>query len=157
MDTKAIVSSVGLPVAAAGLGSVATASGTRSSWYQQLEKPPFQPPSSAFPIVWSVLYAHSAIGSGIAQSHMDPTQARAYRRKLALNMALNAGWCWAFFKAQRPGPAVLVAAALTASSADLARTAASASKPAGRFLVPYTLWNGFATVLNASLWRRNRR
>lgn len=156
MKPKEILTSVGLPVAAAALGSVATASGTRSQWYEQLEKPAIQPPPVVFPIAWTVLYAQSAVGSGIAQAHMDESEARTYRRKLALNMALNAGWCWSFFKAQKPGPSVAVAAALAASSADLARTAGRAAKPAGGFLVPYALWTDFATVLNAAIWRRNR-
>lgn len=156
MDARSIVSSVTLPVAAAALGSVATVSGTKSEWYQALDKPAIQPPPLVFPVVWSVLYTHSAVASGIAQAHMDPAQAKVYRRKLALNMALNAGWCWSFFKGQQSGPSVVVAAALTASSADLARTAGRAATPAGWFLVPYTLWNGFATVLNAAIWRENR-
>lgn len=156
MEAKAIVSSVGLPVAAAALGSVATASGTRSRWYRDLEKPRIQPPSAVFPVVWSVLYAHTAIASGMAQAHQNPEEQAIYRRKLALNMALNAGWCWSFFKGKRTGPSIAVAAALTVSSADLARTAAHAHRPAGGFLVPYTLWNGFATVLNTAIWRRNR-
>jgi tryptophan-rich sensory protein len=156
MDSRSIVSSVGLPLAAAALGSVATASGTRSSWYRHLEKPRIQPPPVVFPIVWSVLYVQAAVGSGIAQEHMSEDEARRYRRKLAVNMALNAGWCWSFFKGRQVGPSVAVAAALALSSADLARTAGAARTPAGGFLVPYTLWNGFATVLNAAIWRRNR-
>ncbi|CAM3222436.1 TspO/MBR family protein [Nocardioides dubius] len=156
MDKKSVISSVGLPIAAAALGSVATASGTKSRWYQELEKPPFQPPALAFPIAWSVLYAQSAVGSGMAQAHLDEAGRREYRRKLALNMALNAGWCWSFFRGRQVGGSVLVAGALAASTADLARTAAKADRRAGAFLVPYAAWTGFATVLNGAIWRRNR-
>ena len=156
MDVKNIASSVGLPIAAAGLGSIATASGTRSAWYRHLSKPGFQPPAIVFPVVWTVLYAHTAIASAIAQDAMDDADARRYRIRLAVNMALNAGWCWTFFKAQRPAPSIAVAGALTASSIDLVRTAGRASRPAGGFLVPYTAWNGFATVLTTTLWRKNR-
>ncbi|MDN5894316.1 MAG: tryptophan-rich sensory protein [Nocardioides sp.] len=156
MDARSIVSSVALPVAAAGLGSVATASGIKSEWYSSLDKPAIQPPPLVFPVVWSILYAQTAVGSGIAQAHMAEQPAKGYRRKLALNMALNAGWCWSFFKAQQTGASIVVAGALAASSADLARTAGSAATPAGRFLVPYTLWTGFATVLTTAIWRKNR-
>ncbi|WP_235734972.1 TspO/MBR family protein [Nocardioides alcanivorans] len=156
MEPRALVSSIGLPLSAAALGSLATASGTRSSWYRSLSQPSIQPPAIAFPIVWSVLYVHSAIASGMAQAHMDEAAARSYRRKLALNMTLNAGWCWSFFKGRQIGPSVVVAGALTASSVDLARTAGAAYRPAGGFLTPYAAWTGFATVLNAAIWRRNR-
>lgn len=156
MDTRSIISSVGLPLAAAALGSVATAPGTKSSWYQRLDKPAFQPPPLAFPIAWSVLYTQAAVASGMAQAHLDEADARRYRRKLAVNMTLNAGWCWAFFKGQRLGSSVVVAAALAASTADLARTAGAAYRPAGGMLVPYTAWTSFATVLTGAIWRRNR-
>lgn len=96
MELREIVSSVGLPLGAAVLGSVATASGTRSLWYERLEKPAYQPPS------------------------------------------------------------VVVAGALAASTADLARTAGRASRAAGGLLVPYAAWTTFATVLTAGIWRRNR-
>lgn len=156
MDVRSGVSSVAFPVVAAALGSVASASGTKSRWYQALEKPAIQPPALVFPVAWTILYAQTAVGSGIAQAHMDPDQAQAYRRKLGLNMSLNAGWCWSFFKAQQTGPSIVVAAALAASSADLTRSAGKASATAARLLVPYTVWTGFAAVLNAAIWRKNR-
>lgn len=155
MKPREIVSSIGLPLGAAALGSVATASGTSSAWYRTLAKPAIQPPPIVFPVAWTVLYTQSAVGSAIAQNEMTAQEAATYRRKLALNMALNAGWCWSFFKAQKIGPSVLVAGALAASSADLARTAAKVSKPAGGLLAPYAAWTTFATVLTSAIWRKN--
>lgn len=151
-----MVSSIGLPVTAAALGSAATATGTRSRWYRSLRKPSIQPPPAVFPVVWTALYAQTIAASVDAQSHMTPEQARTYRRKLAANMALNAGWCWSFFRGHRLVPSVAVAGALAASTADLARTAGTASPRAGWLLVPYAAWNGFATVLTTAIWRRNR-
>lgn len=156
MEPRTIVSSVGLPVAAAALGSVATSTGMKSHWYRSLRKPDIQPPSTVFPVVWSALYAGTAFASADAQSTMTPTQARTYRRKLAVNMALNAGWCWSFFRGHRLLPSIAVAGALTVSSADLARTAGGASKRAGWLLAPYAAWNTFATVLTTAIWRQNR-
>lgn len=156
METRKIVSSVGLPIAAAALGSVATASGTKSAWYRSLRKPAIQPPPVVFPVVWTALYAQTALASADAQSQMTPVEARTYRRKLAFNMALNAGWCWSFFRGHRLVPSIAVAGALAASSADLARLAGGASSRAGWSLVPYTAWNTFATVLTAAIWRKNR-
>jgi translocator protein len=156
METRTIVSSIGLPVAAAALGSVATATGTKSGWYRALRKPAIQPPPVVFPVVWTALYTQTALASVDAQNHMSPSQARTYRRKLGLNMALNAGWCWSFFRGHRLVPSIAVAGALAASSADLARTAGSASGRAGWSLAPYTAWNSFATLLTAAIWRSNR-
>lgn len=88
---------------------------------------------------------------------MDEEEAAAYRLKLAGNMTLNAGWSWSFFGAHRAGASVPVAAALAASSTDLAVTAGKASPVARGLLVPYALWTWFATVLNFSIWRLNRK
>lgn len=156
METRTIVSSVGLPLVAAALGSVATASGTKSLWYRALRKPAIQPPPIVFPVVWTALYTQTALASADAQSQMSPAEARAYRRKLAINMTLNAGWCWSFFRGHRLVPSIAVAGALAASSADLARTAGAASSRAGWSLVPYTVWNSFATILTTAIWRKNR-
>lgn len=156
METRTVVSSIGLPVAAAALGSVASATGTESTWYRALRKPSIQPPPIVFPVVWTVLYSQTAWASFEAQKHMTPAEARVYRRKLALNMTLNAGWCWSFFRGHKLVPSIAVAGALAVSSADLARAAGSSSKRAGWSLVPYTVWNSFATILTAAIWRKNR-
>lgn len=157
MKPRELVSSVGLPLGAAVLGSVATASGTGSAWYRTLSKPVIQPPPVVFPVVWTVLYSQSAVASALAQHEMTEEEAARYRRKLALNMALNAGWSWSFFGARKIAPSVLVAGALAASSIDLARTAGRASKPAAGLLAPYAVWTSFATVLTGAIWRRNPR
>lgn len=156
MEIKSIVSSIGAPALAAIVGSVATADGTQSKWYRKLRKPSYQPPAEVFPVAWTALYTSVAIGSIDAQRKMTDDEKRAYRRKLALNMALNAGWCWTFFQGQKLGPSVVVAGALAASSADLARTAGSASTRAGLTVTPYALWTGFATVLSSGIWDLNR-
>ncbi|MRJ77901.1 tryptophan-rich sensory protein [Aeromicrobium sp. SMF47] len=155
MESRALASSIGLPVAAAALGSVATATGTRSPWYRTLRKPAIQPPPAVFPVVWTALYAQVALASADAQSHMTPEQARAYRGKLAANMVLNAGWCWSFFRGHRLVPSIVVAGALATSTADLARSAGKASPRAGWLLVPYAVWNSFATILTTAIWRKN--
>ncbi len=156
METRAILSSISLPLAAAVSGSIATAPGTKSAWYRDLDKPAIQPPAAVFPVVWSILYAQTAAASAAAQGQMEPRRAKAYRRKLAVNMALNGAWSWSFFRGRQVGASVFVAGALAASSADLARTAGQASKPAGGLLAPYAAWTAFATVLNAAIWRKNR-
>lgn len=155
MKPREIVSSVGLPLGAAVLGSVATASGTNSLWYRTLKKPAIQPPPAVFPIAWTALYTQSALASGIAQKEMSEEEAAAFRRKFFVNMALNAGWCWSFFGAKKVAPSILVAGALAASSIDLTRSAGKVSRSAGGLMAPYAAWTSFATVLNAAIWRKN--
>jgi tryptophan-rich sensory protein len=145
----------GAVAATAVIGSMASRE-TSSAWYRTLRKPPFQPPAPAFPVVWTAIYATIATASATALERADPATARAYRRALAVNLAVNASWSWVFFKAHRIGPAVGVAAALTVSSADLTRRSWRTDRRAGWALLPYPAWCGFATVLTAASWRRNR-
>ena len=56
-----------------------------------------------------------------------PTRPRPTAGALAVNLAVNAGWSWVFFRWHRLGPAVGVAGLLTLSSADLVRRTARVS------------------------------
>lgn len=140
--------------AAALVGSLGTA--PDSAWYLRLEKPSWQPPGYAFPLVWTPLYGLIAWGTG---RMVEKADARDRSRLLALtagDLAVQAGWCWTFFKAQSPRGGLAVIAALDALNVVLVREAARQDKRAAAALVPYALWTGFATALNTSIWRRNR-
>lgn len=145
--------SVAVAVTAA-LGGVAV--DPRSRWYRRLTKPRWQPPASVFGIVWTVLYADLAVTSATALSEATTPRERAdYWRGLVVNLALNAGWNWLFWRVRKPWPATVEAAALTISSADLVRRTARSHRGAGAALVPYAAWCAFATVLTAAIARRN--
>ena len=144
--------------ACATLGSVASRD-VGSAWYRGLSKPAFQPPPVAFPIAWTTLYADLALTSARALDaphELDAGERDAYVRALAVNLVLNAGWSWVFFKAHRLDAAVVVAGALTASGVDLVRRTWRADPRAGAALAVYPGWCAFATVLSTALWRRNR-
>jgi translocator protein len=145
--------------AAAGTGSIASPKRV-PAWYSRLRKPPYQPPGAAFPVVWTALYGDIAATSAVAIDRLRTTgqhdKARRYVAALGVNLLLNAGWSWLFFRYQRLGASAFGAAALTASSADLARRAARADRRAGSALSPYPLWCAFATVLATDVWRLNR-
>jgi tryptophan-rich sensory protein len=145
--------------ATAGLGGLASQE-VRTQWYADLQKPSFQPPDAAFPVAWTTLYTDIVLTTAHALDRWERAgrteEAAAYRRALAANLAVNAAWSWVFFRLHRLGPAVGVAGLLTLSSADLVRRTARVSKPSAVVLAPYPAWCGFATVLSAAIWRRNR-
>lgn len=132
----------------------------QSPWYAELRKPSFQPPRQAFPVVWPLLYADIAAVSATTldtlRAENRDDQARAFTAALAANLVMNAGWSWIFFSQKRLGTAAVVAAALTASSADLTRRAVAAQGPRGAVLAPYPLWCAFATALSTRIWMLNR-
>ncbi len=143
--------------ATAGAGVLAT--DPDSLYYRTLHKPSWQPPPPAFGIVWTPLYTDVAVTTAIALNTLDANGDQAAKtalaRALAVNLALNAGWSWLFFKSHRPWIAAAECALLTVSSADLVRRVAGADRRAGAALVPYPLWCGFATALTTAIARRN--
>ena len=150
-----------LTAALTAASAVAGSLGTRptSEWYQSLDKPAWQPPGAAFPLVWTPLYGLIAWGTGRAAEKAEEASEGGGRRMLALtaaDLAVNAGWCWVFFARQSPGKGLVVIAGLDALNVALLREAAKHDKPAAAALAPYVAWTGFATALNASVWWRNR-
>lgn len=145
--------------ASAVVGSLASRD-VKSGWYARLSKPSFQPPPVAFPVAWTALYTDIAVSSATVidalRAEGRVSEAAAFQRALAVNLSLNASWTWVFFRMHWLGAAVVTAAALAVSCADLVRRAAPASRPAAVALSPYAGWCGFATVLSATIWRRNR-
>jgi len=145
--------------ATAVAGSVASQD-VGGRWYRRLDKPAFQPPGAVFPAVWTALYSDIAVTTAAASDRLrergDTEAARGLHRALGVNLVLNASWSWVFFRFHRLRPAVAVAGALSASSADLTRRVGRADRHAGVSLAPYAAWTSFATVLSAAIWRRNR-
>jgi tryptophan-rich sensory protein len=158
------------------VGSLATQPDSR--WYRSLDLPPWQPPKLAFPVVWTALYAGIAASAAAALTEIDRRGAddggggsragreaaggassarRRYLAALGTNLALNSGWSVAFWRLRSPGAAAVESAALTASVVDLARRSRALHPTAGKALVPYAVWCGFATALSAEIHRRNRR
>lgn len=145
--------------AAAGAGSTASAKQV-PLWYARLRKPRYQPPNAAFPVAWTTLYTDIATTSAVAIGRFRATgqhdKARHYIAALGVNLILNGGWSWLFFRYHKLGASAVGAAVLTASSADLVRRTAEADPRAGLALSPYALWTGFATVLASHVWWLNR-
>lgn len=154
---------IGTSLGAAGaavVGSIASRQGIES-WYPALRKPGYVPPNGVFPVAWTSLYTAIAATSASTIDRMtdtgDTDGRRSYRWALASNLALNASWSWLFFKAHKLGPSAVAAAALTVSSADLARRTTRVNPVAGLALLPYPAWCAFATIMTADIWRLNRR
>jgi translocator protein len=158
---RSILAATSLAVAAAaGVGSIASPGRSSPSWYSRLRKPAYQPPRAAFPLAWTTLYGDIAATSAVAIEGLRATgqhdKANRYIAALGVNLSLNAGWSWLFFRYHKLGASALGAAVLAASSADLARRTAEANTRAGLALLPYPLWCTFATALSTHIWRLNR-
>jgi tryptophan-rich sensory protein len=73
----------------------------------------------------------------------------------ALQLALNAAWTPVFFGLRSIGGGLLVITFLNAAIFATIVAFGRRSQAAAWMLVPYACWVGFATALNAELWRVN--
>lgn len=145
---------VGTGVAVAATAVVGAAGvDSESTWFRRLRTPSWQPPPWVFGPVWTALYTDIAFCSAVALSRLP--ECSGYVSTLARNLALNAGWTWVFWRAQRPGWAAVEAAVLTASAVDLLMRTARIDRRAGAALAPYVAWCAFATALSTAIARRN--
>ena len=153
--TSPYLTTTALTTAAAVVGSLGTT--PDSAWYRALDKPSWQPPPIAFPLVWTPLYASIAWSTGRAASaSLTPDDRRRMLAVTAANLTANAAWNWAFFAARSPLAGLGVISVLNAANVVLVREASRRDATAGRALTPYAAWCGFATALNLAIWRRNR-
>ena len=151
---RARVLTSAMTLAAAALGSLGTR--PQSGWYRRLDKPAWQPPGAAFALVWTPLYGLIAWSTGRAvEAAPEPERARLLGL-VGADLAVNAGWCWAFFAGQSPRGGLATIAVLDGLNLALLREVARQDRASATALAPYVAWSGFATALNASIWWRNR-
>ena len=142
-----------LTAAAAVVGSLGTR--PKGRWYRTLDRPSWEPPGVAFPLVWTPLYGLIAWSTGRAAEADAPGRGR-YLALTTADLAVNAGWCWAFFARESAAGGLVTIVALDALNVALLVETAKRDRTAALALAPYVVWTGFATALNASIWRRNR-
>jgi translocator protein len=155
-----LLGSILVPVSAGIVGSLATYDELKR-WYPTLEKPSFNPPNGVFGPVWTTLYLLMGIAEYLVsqKSDSDPRYVEAVqraRRLYALQLGLNTGWSFLFFKLRSTLAALIELVLLWLVIVATIRAFAGVSRTAALLLVPYLLWTSFAGVLNASIWWKNR-
>ena len=144
---------VALCLAVSGIGGAVTATSV-GTWYQTLQKPPFNPPDWVFAPVWTTLYVLMAI----AGWRVWRARSEAGRRALsvfAIQLGLNLAWSFLFFGFQQIGLALVEVAVLLLAILATMALFWRIDRLAGALFLPYLIWVGYATLLNASLWQLN--
>jgi tryptophan-rich sensory protein len=125
------------------------------SWYRRLEKPPFNPPNSVFPPVWTALYALIALSGWRVWR-----RPRGRKRSAALalwggQLIANSAWTKLFFGERRPKAALADIVALLTTIGSYTAIVRDIDRPAAVMMLPYGAWVTFATILNEEIVRRN--
>ena len=153
----------GVIVAATVVGAVMV--GGRSSptpnhprtrrWYENLEKPGFNPPPPVYAAAWTGIQAGLAFG-GYRLLRRAPSSSRTLALALwSANQAAIAGWSEIFFGQRAPGAGTLAAGAMIGTSAAYVAAATREDDVAAAAGVPLVAWVSFATLLAEEIWRRN--
>jgi tryptophan-rich sensory protein len=151
LSLAALIGFLALTWVAGWLGTFATTPAI-PTWYAGLEKPWFNPPNSAFPIAWGILYTLMAVAAWLVWRSDRPGRRQALVVFL-VQLVLNVLWSFAFFGAHSPLLGLIVIAALIVAIVWTIRAFAPVSRWAAWLMAPYLAWVLFATLLNASiLW-----
>jgi tryptophan-rich sensory protein len=124
------------------------AAGSAGQTYRALELPPFAPPSWLFGPVWTVLYVMIAVAGWLVWRESGWSLALTL---WSVQLVLNLAWTPLFFAADLYVWALLDIVLLLGLVAWTAAAFRRTSRLAAALLVPYLLWVGFATALNAAI------
>jgi len=148
-------------VVVAGLAAIAVAAigGTLTDlgpWYYALKQPAWKPPDAAFGLIWTVIFALTALAAVIAWRRDRNHARRQWMIGLfALNGFLNISWSLIFFKLQRPDIALAEVGLLWLSILALIVFLYRSAPLASLLLVPYLVWVSAAALLTYDVVRLN--
>lgn len=132
-------------IAVAAVGGLAT--DTTPSWYQQLDRPAFQPPGAVFGPVWTVLYVALGVSTWLAWREVGGARRQLVLGLFAANYVLNVLWTVIFFQWHAPTKAGIEILALLGTILALIVLLWPRERTAALLLVPYAAWVTFASVL----------
>jgi benzodiazapine receptor len=143
-----------LCLAVSGAGGVITATSV-DTWYQALEKPPFNPPDWVFAPVWTALCILMGIAAWRVWRLRTFKAARAAFSVFGVQLCLNLAWSFLFFGLQRIDLALVEIVILLCAIVTNTIMFWRVERLAGLLFVPYAAWVACATILNVSLWLLN--
>lgn len=154
-DIGKLVVSVFVSLMAGVVGSAYTAPAI-DSWYKDLNKPSFNPPSWVFAPVWTILYLVMGVAAFLVWR--EGLQNKAVRIGLGLfifQLVLNTLWSFIFFGQQNPLAGFIEILVLWVAIAATIYFFYRVNPVAAYLMIPYILWVTFAAILNFSIWQLN--
>ena len=124
-------------------------------FYQQLSRPAWAPPAWLFGPAWTVLYFLMGFAAWLVWRRRETQNVRVPLTLFGVQLVLNALWSWMFFEWRAGGASVMEVVALAACVAATLVTFWRVRAAAGALLIPYLAWVLYATMLTASVVRRN--
>ena len=118
-----------------------------TNYYQTLSKPFFAPPSYIFAIIWPILYILIAY----TIYKVIPFSNNKYKKTLIINYISNQLYTFFFFTQKSNSLALIDTIIVLISSIILYKETNNIDTKTSKYLIPYLLWNTFATILSLSI------
>lgn len=115
-----------------------------TSFYDTIKKPFFAPPKIVFPIVWTIIYILITLAL-----YKNKNKNITYYKSLITNYFSNQIYTFLFFSLKSPFIAFVDTVIVLISSLYLYNEIKS------KYLIPYIIWNTFATILSLSIYLIN--
>lgn len=133
---------------AAGIIGIPFTDREPGGWYDQLERPFFEPPSEVFGPVWTFMYITMGVAAWLVWRRRQDPGRRPALTLFAVQLVLNAAWTPIFFGAEAPGWALAEIVLLLVAVVAMAAAFWTVDRRAAWLLVPYALWVTYATAIN---------
>lgn len=127
------------------------------TYYSQLIKPSFAPPSYIFPIVWSIIYVLMGISAYLVMQKGNNTQkVKDAMFYYWLQLALNFIWSILFFGLDLRFTSMVVIIMMIIVVIIMISKFYQIDKKAAYLNIPYLLWLVYAGILNYFIWIINK-
>lgn len=124
---------------------------TDKFYYTNLDKPFFAPPPIIFGIIWPILYLLITISIYKVLNKSNNN----YKTTLIVNYISNQLFSLFFFTLKNNSLALIDTIIVLISSIYLYRETKKIDTKSTKYLIPYILWNIFATILITSIFIMN--
>lgn len=131
-----------------GVGGFIGSQTAPGPWFEELVKPPLNPPNWVFGPVWFTLYVMIAVAGW--RIWMDQPKSTAMTL-WGVQMLLNWAWSPTWFGANMPWLALAIIVALGLVIVGFIVISRKRDQLAAWLFVPYLAWVSFATYLNLSI------
>lgn len=138
--------------AVGGLGARATEIGP---WYRNLNKPRWNPPDWAFPVVWTSLYVLIILSVGRVWNAAADDAKGQLLMVIGCNLVLNVIWSVLFFTMRKPRWALVEVVLMWVSIVVMIIVFSAIDALSAWLLVPYLVWVSVASFLNFTIIRLN--
>jgi tryptophan-rich sensory protein len=146
---------IGISLLAGGIGSYFTMSQI-PTWYADLQKPFFNPPTWIFGPVWTALYIFMGVSLYLVlKSRKDKKAKKKAVIFFVIQLVLNTFWSIIFFGLHAVGVAFLEILVLWIAILATILYTRRVTKVGSYLLYPYLAWVSFASILTFSIYMLN--